>query len=92
MNHGFNFKFSRRHAKKAKTHKNQAKLILIIYFVYRDIAKILLFQYVINIKITNKIVYILFLPKSSKFNVYFTLPAYLNSDYPHFNGLVDTCG
>ena len=43
VNHRCNLKFSRRHVKKAKTDKNQIKLILIMYFIYHNIAKILAF-------------------------------------------------
>ena len=43
VNHRCNLKFSRRHVKKAKTDKSQTKLILIMYFIYLNIAKILAF-------------------------------------------------
>lgn len=56
------------------------------------VSKIVLFQYVINIKMTNEIVHIFFCMRSSKSSVPSALRTHLRSDQPWFRGSVVLCG
>ena len=68
----------------------KAKLNLITCFIQPSISQIIS-QHIINIKIINELSYILlFLTKSLKSGLQFTLTAHPNSDEPHFKGSVAT--
>lgn len=63
-----------------KTNKKKQVKLILMYFIWPNVSKVLSLQYVINRKITNEIFYLLIF-KSLKPGAYFTFTAYLNLDF-----------
>ena len=70
--------------------KKQVKLILMIYFVYASISRIL-FEHAINKKLLRYFTFFFFHTTSLESTMFFVLMAHLGSDQLHFRCCIASC-